>query len=106
MVLVQNGSAIVILDEVDNLAQHLVGMAAVVAHTGHPNRQGLPLIEVRCAKPGSAKNALAITKSMTTISFGCFRRILIVVGVSDFSCATVNRSLYGGAKPPDEHAPN
>ena len=47
MVLVQNGSATVILGEVDNLAQHLVGMAAVVGGAGHADRQRLPAVQVR-----------------------------------------------------------
>ena len=44
--LVQDGSSIVIFDEVDDLAQHLVGMPAVVANAGYPDCQRLPAIQV------------------------------------------------------------
>src|SRR6202011_3830690 len=46
VVLVQHGSAVVVLDEVYNLAQHLVGMPAVVADASHPDRQRLPAVQV------------------------------------------------------------
>ena len=44
--LVQDGSSIVILDEVDDLAEHLVRMPAVVADAGYPYGQSLPAIQV------------------------------------------------------------
>src|SRR5207245_7941271 len=44
--LVQDGSSIVILDEVDDLAKHLVGMPAAVADAAYPDGQRLPAIQV------------------------------------------------------------
>jgi len=44
--LMQDGAAIVLVYVIDDLAQHLIGMPAVVAGTGHPNCQRLPAVQV------------------------------------------------------------
>ncbi len=43
---VENGAPVVILDVVDNLAHHFVGVPAVIAGAGDADRQRLPAILV------------------------------------------------------------
>src|SRR5207237_10616301 len=54
---VKNSASVVILDVVDNLAHHFIGISAVVAGAGDANRQRLPAILVRYLGDGNVETA-------------------------------------------------